>query len=253
MRFISTKNDIHSWPFQECASITEAPQLEEWAMQHGLTQFNTWMLPQILAYFGQFRVRTRDDNKLDAQALLADNIRGNDWAIGLWRICTKLKRSSLVKTQIHENFSEYSALVPLILAGIKKYQNKPYSSWSTSGLEYVVDRGLYEAMMCEPPQLPLDRVLELRAQGLMTKSGPNAGQIKKSTSTWTLTGLKHTEWGELPQLAVTMLAQIWVAHPSIRNSAMILDPQNWDAMPEPLIDTQVVKRPVEATVSDLPW
>lgn len=253
--FRCTKNDIHAFPFEECATLKEAAELEEWASLHGLTNFNFWMLPQILAYFGQLRVKKNADGLYDPKLLMTDNFRDNDWAVGLWRVCTKLKRSALVKAQMNPQFAEYSALVPLILAGLKKYQNIPYSAWSAEGLSYVIDKGLYEAMMCNPPDLPLSRVLELRQQGLMTKSGPKSGQLKNALNTWTLTGIKNTEWGELPPLALTMLAQIWVAHPSIRNSYMVLDPNDWDAVPDSIITTDVLgtKPSKPRVVEDLPW
>ena len=252
--FISTKNDIKAYPFQECYNMTASADLEEWSLAHGIVNTNIWMLPQIQAWFGQLRVRKNDNGDYLPLALLEDNFKGNEWALGLWRLCTKMKRSSLVKTQISPQFSEYSALVPLVLAGLKKYQNILYTHWSVEGLEYVVDKGLYDAMMCKPPTLSLSRVLELREMGLMTKSGPNTGQLKKATATWTLTGLKHTEWGELPALAVTMLSQVWVAHPSIRSNYMILDPLDWDLMPPPIIEVGVHKSlPLAITANDLPW
>lgn len=253
--FYSTKNDITSFPFEECVPLVETSLLEEWALAHSLTNFNHWMLPQILAYFGRFRVTKREDGLYDPKQLVEDNFRGNHWATGLWKVCTRLKRSALVKTQINPEYAHYSALVPLVLAGIKKYQGIPYSGWAVEGLQNLVDPGLFQAMQCEPPPISLPRQMQLREQGLMTKSGPKAGQLKKATSTWTLTGLKGTEWGELPPLALTMLAQIWVAHPSIRNNYMILDPTNWDNVPDPLIETQVLQTPKEQkiTVTDVPW
>lgn len=47
-----------------------------------------------------------------------------------------------------------------------------------------------------------------------------------------------------------MLTQVWVAHPSLRNEYMVLDPVNWDQMPEPLIPTELHKI---ITPSKLPW
>ena len=251
--FTTTKNDIHAWPFAECANMTDAAQLESWSLQHGLVNCNSWMLPQILAYFGQLRVRQGSDGLLDGRALVIDNFKDNDWALGLYRLCTKMKRSALVKTQSNAVSAHYSALVPLVLAGIKKYQNTDYSSWSKTGLQYATDAALYAAMTCSVPDTSRDRRLELRSQGLTVASGPKAGTLKNAASTWTLTGLKHTEWGQLPPLALTMLSQIWVAHPGVRNTSMVLDPQNWDVMPDILIPVEVV-RPAPATpVADMPW
>lgn len=253
--FRSTKNDILAFPFDECYHLKEPQELEEWALAHSLTNFNYWMLPQVVAYFGNLKATRRADGLYDPKLLMLDNFRGNRWASGLWRIATQLKRSALVKAQLNPQFAEYSALVPLVLAGLKKYQNIAYQAWAAEGLDQVVDPGLYRAMTCVPPSITRERQLELREQGLMTKTGPKAGQLKKATSTWTLTGLKGTEWEGLPPLALTMLAQVWVAHPSIRNNYMILDPQNWDQMPEPIIETQVMltAKPNTTTPSDLPW
>ena len=36
-----------------------------------------------------------------------------------------------------------------------------------------------------------------------------------------------------------MVAQIWLAHPKHRCGDMILDPNDWDNMPQPLIDVDV--------------
>jgi hypothetical protein len=43
----------------------------------------------------------------------------------------------------------------------------------------------------------------------------------------------------VPELAQTMIAQIWCAHPSNRTKYMVLDPKNWDAIPAPLISSDI--------------
>jgi hypothetical protein len=59
-----------------------------------------------------------------------------------------------------------------------------------------------------------------------------------------------------------MLTQIWLAHPTIRNEYMVLDPVNWDNVPQPLVSNDIFKpaapvAPVKpATKQDnsyLPW
>lgn len=239
-RFIVSKNDIKVFPFQEYSKLKEG-DLEDLAANHCLTGYNLWMLPQLQALFGQFRVRKNDEGKYLPLAMLGDNIGKDPYMIGIWNVVTKLKRSSLVKAQANAQFAEYSALVPLILAGIKKYQNIPYSAWAVEGLQHAIDHNLFEAMTCSyDGALSNTRLAELRTQGLQTKSGPKAGEIKKATSSWCLTGVKNTEIGELPKLAQTMLTQIWVAHPSIRSPYMILNPLDWDDMPEVLTSADVV-------------
>lgn len=241
-KFIVSKNDIKAFPFQEYHKLKDG-ELEDLASLHSLTSYNLWMLPQMQALFGRFRVRKDDSGKYLPLAMLGDNIGNDPYMIGLWNVVTKLKRSSLVKAQANAQFSEYSALVPLILAGIRKYQDIPYSAWSTEGLEHTMDKNLYEAITCGyKNDISNERLVELRNQGLQLKSGPKLGEVKKATSSWCLTGVKHTEIGELPKLAQTMITQIWVAHPSVRSHYMILDPEDWDRVPEVLIGSDVVAK-----------
>jgi hypothetical protein len=52
-----------------------------------------------------------------------------------------------------------------------------------------------------------------------------------------------------------MLTQCWLAHPQHRKPTMIVDPNNWDNQPSPLV-TEVFSKETKATkqvVSDLPW
>lgn len=245
-RFIVTKYDIKAYPFQEYSSLGSG-DLESLAEFQGLTTYNTWMLPQLQSLFGTFTLSKDDKGMYLPLAVLAENIGKDPYLVGIWRVVNKLKRSSLVKSQITPQFTEFSALVPLILAGIKKYQGIPYSAWSTEGLEHIVDANLHAAMVCgshpDYPSLGSDRLIELRKEGLTTKSGPKFGQVKKPTSSWCLTGVQHTEIGELPKLAQTMLTQIWVAHPQLRSPYMVLDPNDWDSMPDALISHEVLLDP----------
>lgn len=250
------KNELKEIPFQECAKL-DKDDLELWAKDSCIAVFGSWVLPQMLAYFATLKVTKTPEGLYDPKALMQNNFSGNDWALGLWKVCTKLKRSALVKTQTNPLFSEYSALTPLILAGFKKFHNIPYEMWDKDGIQYTMDESLYLAATYVPPELDRDTILNIRKQGLTYKSGNNIGTQKNPLSTWKLTGIIHTELGMAPPLATTMLSQIWVAHPSLRSRYMILDPTNWDNMPEPLLDVTVVstaKPEVPITHSTkLPW
>lgn len=257
MSFVVRKNDIKEFPFSECAVLSDH-DLEIWATDHGISTFNTWMLPQLQAYFSTFKLQKDEETGLfSPKQLFLDNIAGNAWAIGIWRICTKLKRSTLVKSQINPVFSEYSALVPLILSGLKKTRKIGYEQWDKEGIQHFMTPDLYEAASFDyDGSLSTDRILELREMGLTTKTGPKAGTVKKATSCWCLTGLQHTEVKDFPKLTMTMISQIWVAHPSIRNNLMILDPRNWDAMPDPIVPSEVLVGTVErtgTTAGATPW
>lgn len=249
-RFILSKNDIKAFPFPEYATL-KAAEAETLAESHSLTAFNLWMLPQLGALFGSYKLEKNDAGKYLPVAMLKKNMGNDAWSKGIYTVVCKMKRSSLVKAQANAQYSEYSALVPLILAGIKKYQNIPYSAWDLEGLHHAVDHNLYEAMTCEyDGKLTPERLYELRVQGLTTKSGPKIGEVKKATSSWCLTGVQGTEIALLPKLAQTMLTQIWVADSTIRNPYMILDPNNWDNMPDPLISTDIVPQNKFKTTTD---
>ena len=239
------------------AQYAEAPDLEALAERDGLTNYNTWMLPQILAHYGSWRLVKNDQGQVLPQETAKQNIT-EPWHMGLWRVVTRLKRGSLVKLQGSPIGVNYSSLVPIILAGAKRYQNVAYSRWQLTPDTKLVHQELLEAMFCDYPDLGSERLLEIREQGLTIKSGAKAGSVQKATSKWTLTGIQDTELHGLPKLAVTMLAQIWVANPSLRTELMILDPKNWDVMPKPLVDSEIfhpqqVQQPLADRVVDLPW
>lgn len=259
-------SNIKDFPFQEYA---EAEDLESLASQHYLTSHNSWMLPQISAHYGNWTL-VYSDGKVDPKATARLNAGSNKWELGLWKVVTKLRRGLLVKSQVTD--VTYSALSPIILAAVKKFQGVPFSAWDIQPGCPLVDEPLLEAMLWRDPDLfdesgsctlGSDKLLEIRTIGLTTKSGAKAGAVAKPTSSWCLKGIRGTELGHAPKLAVTMLSQIWVAHPSLRNQYLILDPYNWDIMPEPLVNTKLfeeeVTKPADlksgklATVEGLPW
>jgi hypothetical protein len=229
------------------------------------------MLPQIAAHYGSWKlIRDNPSGLVNCDYTARENIT-TDWDIGLWKVCTRLKRGSLVKSQINPEFCSYSALVPLILMGAKKYAGVKYSEWKINADCKLIDQNLLQAMTWKPPEdselqvdqigygLGSSRLLELQTQGLMVKSGPKAGTHTKSTSAWCLRGMRGTELEHAPKLAGTMVTQIWVAHPSLRTEYMVLDPNFWDTMPEPLITPEIfkptnsIKTDLYDYKKDLPW
>ncbi len=273
-------NQIKDFPFELYAQCKNASELEDLAKSHFLTSLNSWMLPQIAHHYSQWDlVHNPSNNKIDPKATAKKNIV-TQWDIGLWKVCTQLKRGSLVKSQINPEFASYSALVPLILMGVKKYKGIMYHQWDLDENTFLVDKNLREAMFWQPDDrhhhfermmpgeirygLGSDRLLELREIGLTVKSGPAKGQTNNPTSSWCLRGMQGTELGHAPKLVGTMLTQIWVAHPSLRTEYMVLEPNSWDWMPPPLIASTVFEKEAEDaffgtkklesnTEYDLPW
>jgi hypothetical protein len=132
-------------------------------------------------------------------------------------------------------------------------QGISYESWrGLPKLEYVLEPRLLAAVAIQDcPNLGSERLLEIRKQGLITRSGKSAGQLKNAESTWSLNGISDTELGHLPKLTQSILTQIWLAHPSHRSNLMILDPQNWDHMPEPLIANNIFATPEGQEIAPL--
>jgi hypothetical protein len=229
------------------------------------------MLPQIAHYYGNWKLMWKD-TQVDPIATARANIT-DDYAVGLWRVVTKLKRSSLVKSQVDPQFASYSALVPLILMGAKKYQGIAYSQWNVKKDCVLIDKNLCEAMCYELSEQELEsdlvmgepcyglgskRLLELRDLGLTIKTGHRQGTKQSPTSAWCLRGMKNTELATMPKLVATMLTQIWVAHPSLRTEYMVLDPNNWDTMPEPLVSAAIfnsegTRNSAAFDANKLPW
>jgi hypothetical protein len=106
------------------------------------------------------------------------------------------------------------------------------------------------------------RLIEIRDQGLFARTGAKAGQMKPARSTWSLTGIQDTELGSLPKITQTILTQCWLAHPESRTPYMILDLQDWDSMPKPLVTNEIfkavptlpsTKKPAKDVAEIMPW
>jgi len=179
---------------------------------------------------------------------------------GLWIFTQLNSRSTWLPSQYKDPNRQWCTLVPTILYAFKVNHQVPYSRWSRSGLERAVNHSLCQAMLCEPPDIDREELLEIRMHGLRVKSGSKTGDTRNPASTYKLYGITHPEFRRLPELAQAMLAQIWCAHPENRTKYMILDPKNWDLMPEPLVSSEVfvvpaakIKVAKKEYTLDLPW
>jgi hypothetical protein len=251
------KQDIDTVDFGDIVKLEET-QLNLWAEDNQMHRFESWLFPQLVANFGRWEVQ-RSNGVIDVLATIKHNC-SDPKQQQLWKL-TRIKRSKLLAKQIAN--PKYASLTPLILAGLKQFQGIKYSSWQgLENLNYVLEPELHWATNVDYGDLGSERLLEIRQQGLTQRSGTKAGQIKNPESTWSLTGIQDTELGNLPKLTQSMLTQIWLAHPKHRDQLMILDPKNWDLMPEPLISHDVFRRAepaIEVTAkidtqeTTLPW
>ena len=180
---------------------------------------------------------------------------------GLWIFLQLNSKSSWLPRQYADPNRQWCTLVPHIMYAFKVNHSVPYSRWSRTNLHWAVNRSLCDAMLCEPPPLSQSELLEIRQHGLRVKSGSKSGDNRNPATTYKLYGTTNPEFRSMPELAQVMLAQIWCAHPENRTKYMILDPKNWDQMPELLVTTEVFIAPVAKTkvakkadyVLDLPW
>ena len=238
--FVLKKNDITVFPFHECATLN-TEELGEWAKSRVLSAFSSWMLPQIVAYYGNFSVTKNAEGLYDPKLLLTDNIK-TEWDKGVWKVVNRMNRSAIIKKQSDPAFTEYSALVPIILSALRKSKGIPYTAWAKEGISLTMSTDLHNAISCtDYPKLSVAELLDIRQVGLLTKTGDKAGSYKNPVSTTSLNGIKDTPLAECPKYVINMLTQTWVCHPTVRNKYMILDPLNWDNMPEPIVDTLVLK------------
>jgi hypothetical protein len=236
------RQDLQSLELEPLANLQLA-EAEEWVKQRQLYNYSSWLLPQLVALFGTW---TRYEC---GKTTVVNNCK-NDFQRACWRL-TRVTRGLLVKNQTKQ--PEYAKLTPLVLLGFKRSKNISYTQWKdTPNLNWLVEPDLYEAIQpCEVPSV--DRLLAIREQGLVYKSGLQAGEMRPAESTWQLYGIQDTELGDYPKLQQTILTQCWLAHPKHRRETMILDPNNWDQPPQPLITEPIHTKTVKQAVSDVPW
>jgi hypothetical protein len=233
---------------------------EYFVKPYHLKSWGIKLLDQIVAEFSKHKLNNLgSDGTISGLQYLKDNLDPkSERDLGIYRFIMMDGRSSYLDKMNGAEARKYCTLVPLIMYAHKLYHGVDYARWERESLHFVVNESLCEAMLTETPQLDTERLLELRAIGLM-----QAGKQRSAVTTYSLYHLGDTELADCNGLVKIMLCQTWAAHPSNRTKYMILDPMNWDKMPTPLIDvnifkapqpTVVLSKPLEATpASDLPW
>jgi hypothetical protein len=241
------KQELHSIDFEPTYGKS-VESFEAWAESHELSHLAPWLLPQLVAHFGTWTLVKTAEGQIDCLATIKHNCP--DPKSRAFYTLSRIKRSVLVSNQTKS--PDYATLTPLILMGLKRMAGVSYESWRTAkDLSWMLEPRLYEAMMLDPEIIALccglgsERLIEIRDQGLLARTGVKAGQMKPAKSTWSLTGIQDTELGSLPKLTQTILTQCWLAHPESRTPYMLLDLQNWDSMPAPLITNDIFKAVVQ--------
>lgn len=208
---------------------------------YSIAEYSEWFIPQMLSRISTIPLVRLEDGKYDPRSLFAEF--GKDPVLrGIYILCMHQTRGDFVNLQYK---SPFCALVPLILNAFKKYQQIPYSAWSTDGLDLIVDPHMYDAMTFDPSMylegLDKNDLLKIRDLSMLYKTGKLTGTMRNPVSTHKLYGTP-SPFNKFPWLVQVMIFQIWCAHPSNRNENMVLDPMNWDTMPEPLVDVSMIKK-----------
>jgi len=242
------KQDIYQLEIEHWLELGD-DQFELQVEAANLHNFSTWLLPQLVAHFGRWRLHSTGQETVVKNCVSTlDKV--------LWRL-SRVRRSLLVKNQTRQ--PEYGQLTPLILLGLKRSQGYSYEQFREfQDIKWLLEPPLLEALSVTISVPQKNRLLEIRDQGLIYRSGKNSGTRRNPETTWQLYGIQDTELGGYPKLLQTILTQCWLAHPKNRRETMILDPLDWDLMPEPLIDVDVVKPVVADTKTktgymDVPW
>lgn len=211
------------------------------------TIMQTWVMPQIISWLTHKPIRLAEvmtpEGKINGRKMAAQIFDfSSEWDLGLYQFLLLDSRSSWISSQYKGEGRTYCSLVPLIPFAFKLNQNIKYSEWDRDTIKYVVNDSLCKAMLCEVPDMTREEILQAREQGLTYKTGTKAGTQRNPLSTFKLYDTTGTKLHKVPELAQTMIAQIWCAHPSNRTKYMILDPQAWDSIPAPLISTDIFKQ-----------
>ena len=238
------KQELYALDLETLANLSEADFVTRIEALN-LANYSTWMLPQLVSIFGQWHLYG------DGKTTVLENCK-NDFQKACWRL-TRVRRSLLVKNQTQQ--SEYGQFTPLILLGFKRMQGFGYEQFrGLPNLELLLEPDLYQALVLDQiPDLSRDRILAIRQQGLQYKTGPKQGETRLAESTWQLYGIQDTELGAYPKLTQTLITQCWLAHPKHRRATMILDLNNWDNMPLPLIEQPLAEVKPKSVATGLPW
>lgn len=221
----------------------------EFVEKHDIEHSWAWLAPQLISYLGTYTLPTKVDGIIRCVDFLKMNVV-EDFDLGIYRMITKVSRGRLMKQQTDPSHIPVCSLVPLYMAAQKFSRGTKYSEWSPEDVGTLVDEELCKAM--KSPALPgpydANELLAIRNTGLqyVSKAKKEMGTIKhyNPVTYHRLSGVSDSLIGGLSSYAKAMLCQIWCAHPNNRTQYMILDPYNWDHMPEPLISTQVFHAPV---------
>lgn len=255
---LSEEYPLGNMPLEEKMFIRQeavSDIIDNFCVTNNLKYLGIQLLPLITTYLGQFRLTTMSGEDYNP-SVAAESIKNNnsDGLIsskayylqvfndrrgkGLHYFLMHDSRSKYLETQYKGPAKNFSALVPLILYPYKLIKGIPYSHWAREEIPAIVNSKLAMAMLYNEEPPTLEDILKSRDIGLSVKTGDKKGQVRDPSYTFKLYG--STPISHLPDFVQVMYSQIWVAHPSNRTKYMVLDPRNWDKIPECIIPSEVL-------------
>lgn len=234
--------------------------VSDWLAANQISQKLNWFGQQFMAYFGTW-TPVKIDGKYCPEATYTFNVVERQDLFGLGSVLlAKSMRSSFFKDAPKGNQQYKScinSLVPVVLAGFKRYQGIPYMQWDLSKIEFFENSEIQGLVGCRDPKLQQADVLALRNAALTPKTGARAGIPANPATCANLYHLTGTALGHLPKLAKYIILQTWAAHPQNRDMYAILDLEDWDSVPEPLTGTDLFVQPQRSLSTnssiETPW
>lgn len=164
----------------------------------------------------------------DAKEFLEVNC-STPWDRGLYVLLNNTDRSKLMKGILSTPANlPYSTLVPIYMAAFKKYNNVPYSAWKNPGP--ILPKALRPVLDIAAEDVPdRETLVNMRVLACGDREPQKAYN------------LGHVKVLQAPKIVNLILLQLWLAAPEVRHEYMLLDPFNFDNMPEPLIAPEPIK------------
>jgi len=182
----------------------------------------------------------------------------NDFlALRILKLWYDVPRSKLIGVALtHKDARQYSSVVPLFMSAFKLYDGVGYEKWdkSDSMLKYFLGSALEGLTELPEGWTGPDDAVEERDRLQTYSTGAKSGETEAPTSyklnraTWYAPVLRS-------DIIARMVLQTWLFNSSLRNDLMILDPWDWDSMPESLdITTEdILSIGTKGTFSDLAY
>jgi hypothetical protein len=147
----------------------------------------------------------------------------------------QVSRSQLIALKLTDRrVLDYNTAVPLFMSAYKLYDDIGYEEWDKEDkfIKYFLGKpleGLYEL---DDWELPSDfDIDQARIDSQTSASGAKAGETEPPTS-YKFNTAKWTPTITRKDMIGRMTLQTWAYNVEYRHDKMILDPWNWDNMPE---------------------